>query len=157
MTCESQILSNFLNDTLNITLTRSSCFMVRCQQALRLFLLDSSCRHGFRHHIYTCIIFKIICYDQIQELKDFLEKPGANPNIRNEAGDTPLIHYVKHQVKSRLGRMYMYIVLYYGRGVDIDARDAAGNTALHIAAQVYVMNNDLKSTALGSAMLISCL
>ena len=72
--------------------------------------------------------------DQIQELKDFLEKPGANPNMRNDAGDTPLIHYVKHQVKSRLGRMYM--LLYHGRGVDLDARDAAGNTALHIAAQV---------------------
>ena len=54
--------------------------------------------------------------------------------MRNVARDTPLLHYVRHQVNNRLDRMY--IVLYHGRGVDLDACDDDGNTALHIAAQV---------------------
>ena len=82
--------------------------------------------HNTRTHTHT--------HTHAQKLNEFLEQPGADPNIHNDAGDTPLLHYVRNQHKSRLEQLCM--ILYHGRGIKVDARDAAGNTAVHIAAQV---------------------
>ena len=67
----------------------------------------------------------------MQKLSKILSYSSCDPNARNTHGDTPL-HTFARKKDSKL----LCTLLCTVKDVDIDARDADDNTALHLAAQV---------------------
>ena len=63
-----------------------------------------------------------------------LAHPNINPNVRNGIGDLPLHTYISKGLTTRME--LLVTLLSSGLNVKINALNANGNTALHIAAQV---------------------
>ena len=68
-----------------------------------------------------------------------LALPNINPNVRNGIGDLPLHTYVKKGLSMKL----LVTLLSSGLNVKINALNADGNTALHIAAQVRLYSKNI--------------
>ena len=67
--------------------------------------------------------------------------PNINPNVRNGIGDLPLHTYVKKGLSAKME--LLVTLLSSGLNVKINALNADGNTALHIAAQVRLYSKNI--------------
>ncbi|XP_014221888.1 ankyrin-1-like [Trichogramma pretiosum] len=79
-------------------------------------------------------------YNKLERITEFLLSRGANPNLANDKGETPL-HVICRINSDRLDYMQFYeqekriIELLLGRGADPNAADEDGFTPLHVVCQ----------------------
>ena len=70
-----------------------------------------------------------------------LAHPNIDPNVCNGIGDLPLHTYVSKGLSTRME--LLVTLLSSGHNIKINALNADGNTALHIAAQVRLYSKNI--------------